>query len=100
MKKMNQSKLFLHTSFFESLGYVFQEALHCGCHVVSFKTGLIPESSQTHICNDVNEMISAIKNILENEKIFQQQKTILMGETVESLIGLYGMDDKIKQQKT
>ncbi len=39
---MMQSKIFLHTSSYESQGLVFLEALYCGLYVVSFNVGYLP----------------------------------------------------------
>lgn len=40
---MQQSKVFLHTAQFESLGYVLEEARMLGCQLVSTPVGIAPE---------------------------------------------------------
>lgn len=89
LTKMNQSKMFLHTSSFESMGYVFFEALHFGCHLVSFSTGMIPETQQTHVCNTKDEMIAVIKNILQVKSENKQQEVICIDESVKRLVNFY-----------
>ncbi len=40
LEKMRNTKVFLHTSSFESYGYVLAEATACGCHVLSTPVGI------------------------------------------------------------
>lgn len=43
LEAMQQSKVLLHTSDFESQGYVLTEAAMCGCHLVSTPVGIAPQ---------------------------------------------------------
>jgi glycosyltransferase involved in cell wall biosynthesis len=89
LEKMNRSKIFLHSSSFESLGYVFAEALYCGCNVVAFETGLIPKTEQSFPVQTKEEMIMQVKKNLRNKTINQQQNVFTMKETVIELQKIY-----------
>ncbi len=89
MQYMNRSKIFLHTSSFESMGYVIQEALFCGCHIVSFEKGYVPNTTQTHLVKNATEIPNTIKGILENYKKGNSVRPATIEHTVQSLVTLY-----------
>jgi glycosyltransferase involved in cell wall biosynthesis len=86
---LRQSKIFLHTSNYESAGYVFLESLFCGCELVCFDTGFVPESSQSHVCLSKQEMIVRIKSLLNEKLTYEKVKVPTMKETVEKFAELY-----------
>lgn len=43
LERMQNSKILLHTSNFESYGFVLAEAVMCGCRVISTPVGIAPE---------------------------------------------------------
>lgn len=54
---MQQSKVFLHTAHFESLGYVLEEARMQGCQLVSTPVGIAPEIAA---CASTENELSAL----------------------------------------
>lgn len=67
---LNQSKLLLVTSFFESCSLVSREALHNGCNIlISKNVGFSEDIDDKFVCDDVydiNEWKTKINNILKN----------------------------------
>ena len=66
---MAQSKILLHTSKYESFGFVFLEALYSGMQLVSYDVGLAKASENWNVGNNKTELIEACKTFLsiENE---------------------------------
>ena len=89
MHHMKQSKIFLHTSSYESAGTVFPESLSCGCELVCFNTGFIPTSDKSHVCKDSNEMIRVLKSLLSRSPNYSSVKVPLIKETVQEFASLY-----------
>ena len=69
LTKMAQSKILLHTSKYESFGFVFLEALYSGMQLVSYDVGLAKASENWNVGNNKTELIEACKTFLsiENE---------------------------------
>lgn len=86
---MQQSKIFLHTSGYESQGLVFLEALYCGLFVVSFDVGYIPNSRRFSICRDKKEIVCRIKHLLESERKYESEVFITVEDTVKKYNELY-----------
>jgi 1,2-diacylglycerol 3-alpha-glucosyltransferase len=87
--KMLQSRIFLHTSIYESQGYVFYEALYAGCHLVSFNVGVASTIQNWDVCNSENEMIEALKKLL-NSKIENKKKVLYsIDETIDKYMSIY-----------
>ena len=63
-KYMQNSKVFLHTSTFESQGYVFLEALLNGMKIVSRKVGIAEKSDYWGIGNDMVSLSSKVSQAL------------------------------------
>ncbi|WP_156825705.1 glycosyltransferase [Lewinella cohaerens] len=57
---MAQSKVFLHTSSYESFGFVLVEALQQGAQVVATPVGIAPELSNTVVGTNSQELFEAI----------------------------------------
>lgn len=88
--KMAKSKILLHTSNYESYGYVFAEALYSGMHIVSFNVGIAQKKKEWSICNTVEEIISTCNELLNIPD--QEKKRTLMyleEETLYSYLKLY-----------
>ncbi|MGM5470917.1 glycosyltransferase [Flavobacteriaceae bacterium LMO-SS05] len=64
LDKMSKSNILLHTSRFESFGYVFLEALYSGMHIVSFNVGLANNSLMWKTCQTENKMIDSLLKML------------------------------------
>jgi len=64
LAKMSQSKILLHTSNYESFGFVFLEGLYSGMQLVSYDVGLAKTSAHWNVCNSKTELIEACKTLL------------------------------------
>ncbi|EDP97357.1 glycosyl transferase [Kordia algicida OT-1] len=90
LKKMAQAKILLHTSMYESFGFVFLEALYSGMQLVSHNVGLAKASENWHVGTDKIDLIEACK-ILLLEKNRQKKRVILSTETetINAYLSLY-----------
>lgn len=86
---MKRSKIFLHTSSYESAGTVFLEALQSGCELVCFNTGFVPSSGKSHVCKDANEMIEVLKSLLSQRLNYSSVEIPMMEETVKAFAAVY-----------
>ncbi len=86
---MSQSKVLLHTSSYESAGYVFLEALYCGMKVVSFETGFLPSSDSTYLCVNESEMLISLKEIFSNPQQFIRKKVPMIADTAKAIVEIY-----------
>ena len=86
---MARSKIFLHTSLYESQGLVFLEALYCGLYVVSFNVGYLPESKKVSLCKDKDDMLERIKNLLCSEKKFEKEIHVTINDTIKKFNDIY-----------
>lgn len=83
--KMAKAKILLHTSQYESFGYVFLEALYSGMKIVSFDVGIAKESPFWKVCKDKNEALKSLNYILSEQK---EQPRILL-HTIENTVLQY-----------
>lgn len=65
---MNQSKLFLHTSYYEGNSTVLMEALYSGCQVVSTQQLSIAEVKNLYTKISKAELISGVIDLLNQNK--------------------------------
>ena len=86
---MKRSKILLHTSDFESFGYVIAEALVSGCFVVCKNTGCAKESDKIFLVNNNNEFTAAVLNILKNKSGYIPEVLYPLEDTVSSYKELY-----------
>jgi len=88
--KMSQTKILLHTSNYESFGYVFSEALFSGMQVVSYNVGNAQPLVQWKICNSKKEIIEALKATF-NEPKKNKERIILTPKNscVNSYLKMY-----------
>jgi glycosyltransferase involved in cell wall biosynthesis len=66
---LQQSKIFLHTSSFESFCMARLEALTCGCSVITFDNGYIPQSEKFIVCKTKEEMMEKILFVLNTTNL-------------------------------
>jgi 1,2-diacylglycerol 3-alpha-glucosyltransferase len=88
---MYQSKIFLHTSKYESQGYVFLEALYCGLTVVCFDVGFVEKSERMIVCRKEREMVENLKTILRMNLSYQPMLRKSINETVDEFKQVYDL---------
>ncbi|MGH1385945.1 glycosyltransferase [Kordia sp.] len=89
-QRMAQSQLLLHTSMYESFGFVFLEALYSGMQIVSHNVGLAKAAENWHVCEHKIDLIEACSKLLSKENI--QKKRITLStetETINAYLSLY-----------
>lgn len=86
---MYRSRILLHPSRFESQGYVFLEALQCGLSVVSFRVGYAPDTPRMIACRTEDEMIAAVRGLLEHPVNHPPFMPFRMEQSVHRFIELY-----------
>lgn len=84
---MQQSKVLLHTSTYESQGFVFNEAIASGMAIVSKQVGLAKRSERWAICQSESEMATCVESKLKQE--FNAEALMPVESTVNQYIGLY-----------
>lgn len=90
LEKMAQSNILLHTSQYESFGFVFLEALYSGMQLVSYDVGLAKTSKNWNIGNSKTELIEACKTLLLTE--IETKKRIelsLEKQSINAYLNLY-----------
>lgn len=85
---MRRSKVFLHTSDFESYGYVFAEAWVNGMQVVSTPVG-IADRTNAHIGNTIEELAGKLIAVLKGSSHMPAPAVPVMADTVKQYIQLY-----------
>jgi len=89
LQLMSQSKVLLHTSIYESQGYVFYEAMHLGLKIVSFDVGVAKKSNSWYVARNEQEMIDGLREFLSAEKEKKHELPPLINETVEQYSEYY-----------
>ena len=89
LEYMSRSKILLHTSSFESFGFVFAEALLNGLYIVSFKVGASEPSERWIVAKDENDMIHNIEKLLSVSLNHQPVNLFPLERTVEKYAQLY-----------
>lgn len=84
---MRRTRTFLHTSSFESFGFVLAEAAAHGCEVVSTPVGIAPEMAA---CGKTKEELAG--QVLENRHLIIPQGT--MEDVAGQYLRLYGNYDQ------
>jgi 1,2-diacylglycerol 3-alpha-glucosyltransferase len=85
LEKMSQAKIFLHTSTYESFGFVFLEALYSGMQLVSYDVGLAKAANYWHIGNNKTKLIAACEMLLSTSK--EPKKRIELSSKQKSING-------------
>ena len=88
-RKMAQSKVFLHTSSYETQGYVFNEALLSGLPIVSTKVGIATERDFWKTVDTDEELIDGLECFLKNTVDVPYSANRNMKETVQGYLKLY-----------
>lgn len=88
---MQRSKIFLHTSIYESQGYVFLESLFLGMHVVSFEVGIAQNLEKWKVVADEDAMELALVDLLQKEKKYDSVMLYPVSDTVETYANIYGI---------
>jgi glycosyltransferase involved in cell wall biosynthesis len=86
---MNRSKILLHTSDYESFGYVLEEALAAGCYVVSREVGCANESDKFFTAESNDDFAKMAGNVLCRDKEYSPRILFPVRETVRSYVDLY-----------
>lgn len=87
---MAQSNILLHTSHYESFGFVFLEALYSGMQVVSYEVGLAKESKNWKVCHTKNELIKACESLLLEQKNTKKRVELSSEkQTINAYLNLY-----------
>lgn len=83
LEKMSKAKVLLHTSNYESFGYVFLEALFSGMHIISFEVGIAQNSLMWTVCKNPIDMIDGLLKVLSlndnrnRELLYNIENTVL-----------------------
>ena len=86
---MQKSKILLHTSNYESYGFVIAEALASGCYVISREVGCVKEEKKLFVAETVISFAQKIKSVLSSELEFSPIILHPSKLTVESYYKLY-----------
>ncbi|HKI79504.1 MAG TPA: glycosyltransferase [Ignavibacteriaceae bacterium] len=89
LEYMKKSKILLHTSDYESFGYVIVEALSSGCYVVCRETGCAKRSEKIFISENKTEFIYNVLKILQSNFIFEPSVPYSLNKTVENYFNVY-----------
>ncbi|WP_296381221.1 glycosyltransferase [Winogradskyella sp.] len=90
IEKMMQSDILLHTSNYESFGFVFLEALSTGMKIVSKNVGIADENNEKWaVCNTEIEMIESCTKFLDSTT--KKERVILNSKefTISAYLKLY-----------
>lgn len=89
LRRMEQAKIFVHTSCYEGFGTVCLEALHAGAHVVSFTKPMDGHIDHWHHVKDKDEMVQKIRELLQNELDHQPVVPYTTEAISSQLLSLY-----------
>ncbi len=87
---MLRSKVFLHTSKYESQGYVFLEALFAGLHVVCYEVGYTGKNDRVFRCRSSREIIDVATDLIRNPGGLLRQRVPTVEDTVRAFEAIYG----------
>lgn len=88
---MYRSKILLHTSKYESQGYVFLEALYCGLSVVCFNVGFVERSEKMLLCASKEEMTENLNYLLKQNLTYEPTLLKSINETVDEFRQIYNL---------
>ncbi len=86
---MQKSKIFLHTSNSEGMGYVFFEAAMCGCNIVSTPVGIVANDQFTFVESNVNEMAKEIVKWLTTKQEYKSREVYSIEQSAKEYLSLY-----------
>ena len=90
--EMLAAKLLVHTSAYESQGYVFDEALAAGMSIVSFPVGSAAASDRWRVVENSVEMTAAVIDLLDHTPGNIPITLHPMRDTLNAYLTLYGLD--------
>ena len=88
-KKLSRTRVFLHTSTYETQAYVFNEALFCGTPIVSTDVGIAQDSVFWRVSDSIADLTDGVKEFLDKPPQVPPQSSGSMQDTVESYLELY-----------
>lgn len=91
LKKIQQAKIFLHTSSYEGFGCVCLEALAAGASVISFTQPMKELPVDWHVVKTKEEMISLALQLLNNTPVATTLEGYMIEETVLQIGSLYNL---------
>ncbi len=91
LKLMQRSKVLVHTSSYESQGYVFDEALINGMSIVSDEVGSARPGARWRIASEPASMAAAVGDLLRNAPANDSTVPHPMSDTVSAYLDLYGL---------
>ncbi|NHN27439.1 glycosyltransferase [Flavobacterium jejuense] len=86
LEKMSESKILVHTSTYESFGFIFAEALYAGMHIISFDVGARKSIEEWYICSTLEMFKITCLNIINK---IENKKTRIVLNCPENTINLY-----------
>lgn len=86
---MAQSKILLHTSISEGMGYVFLEAAACGCYIVATPVGIVSPDQFSFVNEDEGYLANSILNLLDSDILFASRYPYVLQRTSLSYANLY-----------
>jgi 1,2-diacylglycerol 3-alpha-glucosyltransferase len=89
LEYMLKSKILLHTSSYESFGYVLVEALASGMEVVSYPVGIANELSKIKKGNTIEELTKHLNKILSEPYLPKKNIPFKIEDTCEKYMNLY-----------
>ena len=89
LKRMSETKTFLHTSVWEGQGFVLMECLAMGMYGVASPVGWLPPSSKSYVCPDRQSMADAVIRILTSPQTFDAVPVLTMKETAANYLQFY-----------
>ena len=92
LEAMKTSKVLLHTSRYESFGYVFMEALASGTEIVSTDVGMASDFTSEHWItgNTKEELSKHLRTLLNRTRITTKPLYPSMEETVSEYLKFWG----------
>ena len=90
LKLMQQSRVFLHPSFYEGFSMACLEALYAGCHVISFCKPMNKDFEHWHIVTTIEELMEKSLEILKLADInCESVMPYSIKETAGSIVKLF-----------
>lgn len=91
LRHMARSRILVHTSSYESQGYVFDEALINGLSIVSYAVGSAVASDRWRVVNDHAAMVIAVAELLDHPPLPTSLVLRPVERTVDSYLDAYGL---------
>lgn len=88
-RHLGRSRVLLHTSTYETQGYVFNEALLAGVPIVSTAVGIAREASYWKLGSDVESLAAGVRQFLNHPVEVSPEANHWMETTVEAYEALY-----------